>query len=552
MAEIDGWKVVQNEAGDPEGSVVGHIMNAAMLGACLTSSGVKSPRKMDLWPWQNQFLAEVPAILEGGCQALAVTSPTGMGKGRMIAELARWRYQKGGRVLLYTNRRLLTGQSARVLEDSGILCGYIAAGFEANGNGNFHPDRLFTGDSVKVASVQTVRTRLKAEKISLPPAELVIIDEAHNKIFDPIVTQYRDEFTPVVGFTAVPVDLGKRYQRLLAYGTKKEGRAAGALVPCLVFAPHEPDMRGVRMARGEYLEGQMVKRVMETIVFGDVFQHWLRLNPQELPTLLWAPDRASSKYFVERFKMQGIRAEHMEGDTPDKERNDIIAASKAGECKIISSCGVLREGVDFPWIRHGVLIQVCGAISTYLQLVGRLLRAYPGKESAILQDHAGCWHRHGSPNADRIWTLDDTDLAIAQASRQARQEGAETEAIRCPQCGGIRGRGPECPHCGHRHTVSVRVVRTIDGKLKRMTGPTIRKRKQVSPEQRIWSGCLFAGARSGRTLAQAARIFWSKTDGLYVQDANVTPKPSQDSPDWDRRILNVYPWFGKRFKKAKV
>jgi hypothetical protein len=54
-------------------------------------------------------------------------------------------------------------------------------------------------------------------------------------------------------------------------------------------------MKGVKKTLvGEFVQAEMRKRVMQTVVFGDVFQHWKRLNPDGKPTLLFAPGVAES------------------------------------------------------------------------------------------------------------------------------------------------------------------------------------------------------------------------------------------------------------------
>jgi hypothetical protein len=181
-----------------------------------------------------------------------------------------------------------------------------------------------------------------------------------------------------------------------------------------------------------------------------------------------------------------------------------------------------------------------------VQTVGRILRAYlaSGKRDAILQDHSGTWWRHGSPNEDYNWKLDCTNKSIANKRKKETQEGKREEGIRCPQCGGIRQTGAKCPHCGHEHNQSIRAVRFADGTLKKMKGPVIKKRKIMSEEQKRWIGCLYAGARSGRTVGNT-RAMYERKYGAALP-TNVFPQPGNGDPNWERKTSEVYSWLAKR------
>lgn len=466
-----------------------------------------------------------------GCRRILITSPTGMGKSRLafINIGARWA-ASGKRVVILTNRRVLTSQTGKALSTADADYGVVAAGYD-----------LETRKNLTVCSIQTLFSRVaKMEAMELPPADLVIVDEAHgNKagVANYIMTEYLERGAIILGITATPVGLAKNYDHLIVAGTNSSGRACGALVPCDVFAPDEPDMKGVKKVRGEYVQGSMAERVMETIVFADVFKHWRRLNPMGKPTILFAPGVKESLWFRDEFQKLGVQAEHIDGDTPESERQRLFVGSRERAIPVICSCGVLREGADLPWAEHGILVQACCGLSTYLQIVGRLLRSHPGKQRATLQDHSGAWHRHGSPNSDRDWDLADTDVAIAKMRKASLQRGEIQEGIRCPACSSVRKQGPKCPFCGHEHIKSVRVVRMLNGELKKMHGPVTKKR----PDRQAWTQCLYACGLSGRTLNQAAGLFKRKCGRplpveLYPKDSN----------DWHRPVADVYPFTVRR------
>lgn len=517
-----------------------------------------------LWPWQARGIAKVQELLRSGLLQICRALFTGGGKTREQLELCRWMSEQGKQTLLFVNQRNLTHQTGIAFTKAGLVPGYLAAGFEG------------PLSDVRVCSVQTVRTR---HAQNLPEADLVIIDECHRRDFDFVLDGYRERGTPVVGYTATPVGLGGKYQVMVQEGTKAEARAlqpSPAIVPCYVFAPSEPDMKGVSMTKlGEFNQKAMARRVVQCQVFGDVVEHWLLLNPERRPTLLWAPGVQESRGFVEvlrKNRKNGITAAHVDGETPldcpwckalgrgesaprrTVEEIDcrtcIGNGSRDGTIQIVSSYGVLREGVDWPWICHGILVQVCGALSTFLQLAGRLLRAFPGKDQCVLQDHSGCWHRHGSPNIDRVWTLGDEDRRIRKEKKKRLEAGDEREPICCPQCHAIRTAGPKCRHCGHEHVRSVRFVRTVEGELKRAVGSVVKKKRQVSEDQKTWTVCLYAGAARNRTLRNCWGDFYRRLQRPVPPD--VKPQPPQGDDRWDMPVRLVYPSYYRAPKQVEA
>lgn len=494
---------------------------------------------LPMWPTQERGVNDTIDALKAGEKAICTTAPTGGGKTRIASEITKivteqWNW----RVALLTNRRILTRQGTKTLSAAGIEHGIIAAGYPM--------DVL---NRVQVVSAQTLQSKMNRGHMDVPLCNLAIVDEAHRRDFDGILKKLAERGTARLGITATPIGIGDLYSKLIVAGTNSELRKCGALVRCDVNAPSEPDMKGVKMIRGEYVHKGMVQRVMQCICFADVFDSWNENNPWGMPTLLFAPGVPESKWFCEQFEKRGVKARHIDGTTDDRERDEIFEMSKEGELKVISSFGVLREGADLPWIRYGILVQVCGALGTYLQIVGRLLRAYPGKDLAILQDHSGAWHRHGSPNIDRVWDMNKSEKEIANERRLARQRGETKEPICCPNCKGVRMAGTKCPHCGHEHQKSVRAVRMTDGKLKKMVGDVIKPKIQPSNDERNWKTCLFSAGYAGQTLSQARGRFRRLT-GRWLP-SEIHPQPARDSTDWDRRAADVYPWLLKR-KKAST
>lgn len=105
------------------------------------------------------------------------------------------------------------------------------------------------------------------------------------------------------------------------------------------------------------------------------------------------------------------------GSTKLEDRNDIVNDFKKGNVTTIFSVMTMVEGIDIPETQHVVLRRRFGDVSTYLQTVGRGLRAHPGKTHLDLYDLCGNLERFGLPDQDRVWSLDDDLEKIEQLEK---------------------------------------------------------------------------------------------------------------------------------------
>ena len=121
-----------------------------------------------------------------------------------------------------------------------------------------------------------------------------------------------------------------------------------------------------------------------------------------------------------------------------------------GETKIICNVGVLAEGWDFPACKVLILARPTKSLIRYLQMAGRVLRPFPGKEQALILDHSGSVIRLGFP-----W--DDFSRPLCQ-KKPGESGGSEADRVeplpkKCPQCSFVKPpKTPICPACGFQAT----------------------------------------------------------------------------------------------------
>jgi ferredoxin len=226
--------------------------------------------------------------------------------------------------------------------------------------------------------------------------------------------------------------------------------------------------------------------------------------------------------------------------TANKENRDLLKqVSESGEVKIVWNRYVMREGIDWTHLYHGILATVFGSLTAYLQSVGRLLRAHKGMDHVIIQDHGGNWWRHGSANQDRHWDLKLTTRIAVQLRERAMREKREPEPIRCPRCTGLRLWGRECPHCGYCHRTRPRMVIETDGSLKEVD-EAIHKPRRVSRKPhhvKNWERTVWRCKNAGKTFAQAEALF-AKEHNWCWPDRSWPLMPTREL-DWFRRVGDV-------------
>lgn len=500
---------------------------------------------MNLWPHQEYALREIHSAISAKDQRVCVTAPTGAGKSLLMREILKWCVENGLSAVLYTNRKLLREQLSQGLSRDGIEHGVRASGHAFD-----------YWQKIQVSSIQTEDRRVfKKGTWELHDAQIVLVDEAHmhkSGVAVKIIDAHVEAGAVVIGFTATPADIGHVYNKLIVAGRNSELRKCGAHVPCLIYAPDEPDLRNIGPVKvGEDLtESQNVKAIMRPGIFGRVYDHWKTINPDARPAILFGPDVAGSLYFAESFYKKGVSAAHIDAqhvwvngtqyNSTQELRDEVLDAVRKGDIKIICNRFVLREGIDVQELFHCILASVMGSLSTYLQAAGRLLRSHPTLDHVILSDHGGNFHRHGSVNADREWHLSDTNRSLTEKRIEAMREKKEQEPITCPKCFMVRGGGSKCPGCGYEHTKKSRLVVQASGKLVPYHGdiykPRVTEKRDDTEEK--WRSMYNRAKRSrnGMTFKQARGLFFKENGYFPPENLDLMPK---DKLSWSRKVKDV-------------
>jgi DNA repair protein RadD len=405
---------------------------------------------MNLYDYQQKIVEQVEGKIAAGVRRIIVAAPTGSGKtviGSAIIKRAVAEYRR--RALFIAHRDELLTQARNKLARFDITAGMIKAGRDKDAR----PQAM-----VQIAGIQTLHARaLRYRTIELPPAEVLIVDEAHHaraRTYEQIVAAYPE--ATIIGLTATPCradgrGLGNIFDAIIEAPQVAELIKLGKLVPAKIFAPPGPDLRGVDTAKtGDYVVSQLEERMNTDALVGDVVEHWLR-HSERRRTVGFAVDVAHSVHITQELVKAGVRAENLDGTTKQDEREAILSRLASGETEFVSNCAVLTEGFDLPDLGCIVLVRPTKSLLLYRQMIGRGLRtAPPDKKDCIILDHAGAVHRHGLPTDPIEWTL-HTDERAANKTHESRKSEYKNEPFcECKQCGHLRQKGLACNHSGYQ------------------------------------------------------------------------------------------------------
>ena len=395
----------------------------------------------ELRPYQQDIIAKVEQRIAAGEQRIIIVAPTGAGKTVIGAALINSATDK--KVVVLAHTREIIKQTAEKLFAYDIEHGIVQAGFASK-----------PWLRVQIASVQTLWARaMRTNRMELPAADLLIVDECHHApagTYRKIIAAYPNAV--LIGLTATPCrgdgrGLGGVFDTIIECPQVAELIAQKYLVKTRHYAPADPDLKGVEVRTGDYVEAQLAERMDRSDLVGDIVSHWHRYGERRR-TVCFAVNVPHSLHICDEFLKSGVRAAHLDGSTPKAQRDAVLARLAAGELDVVTNCMVLTEGWDMPDVGCCILARPTRKMGLYRQMAGRVLRPAPNKYDAIVLDHSGTVFRHGFIEDPVTWTLDPDKRASSQTHNARLRSGYSSRLLECTKCGAIRVAGEPCRACG--------------------------------------------------------------------------------------------------------
>jgi superfamily II DNA or RNA helicase len=318
-------------------------------------------------------LSEAPATF--------IEVPTGGGKTRIIAEVARLPELATGRVLAVAHTDVLVEQLARGIRATGIV--------------KARQDDV--GASLIAASVQTLSVRGRLDRVldASPPVSLLVVDECHHATaptWERLIGRCKDAGAKVLGVSATPfradgADLEEVFGPPAFARSIAEMVEAGWLVPVSwrrvrlpVNFRHIPRRAGDFTAAGiEAALSPHSKAVAErtaSLIDGR-------------PTVVYAATVAHAHELAEAFRRVGVAAGVVHGQQDHDERDRVLDEWRSGTLRVVCNCQLLTEGFDYPELAAVVVSRPTRSQTLYVQMVGRGLRPAAGKDDCLVLDVVG-------------------------------------------------------------------------------------------------------------------------------------------------------------------
>jgi superfamily II DNA or RNA helicase len=386
---------------------------------------------ISLRPYQDEAVKALFDSWVMDMQSPAVVLPTGSGKtvifSHVVRDFHRWRTDVDGRVIGNGGARSLILVHRDELADQALAkLQTIAPDLEA---GKIKAKDDDTGAQVMVASVQTLSrdnrlTSLLASQTYAGDIGLIITDEAHHGVA-PSYRKIHDAFPETLraGFSATlirgdGVGLGSVWDDVVYTKSILWMISRGYLVDVRGQAVRldQLDLSKIKTTAGDY----QAKALGTAMVDAD--------SPRAIAAAIrqYAPDRRSIIFCPDVFsslataRAIGPSAAVITGTTPIEDRKLIYKQFEVGELRVIVNCMVLTEGFDAPWADCAVIARPTKSPSLYQQMVGRVLRTWPGKAEALVLDVTG--------TGGRLSTL--IDLAPGEIDTIRSGESLAQAAIR--------------------------------------------------------------------------------------------------------------------------
>lgn len=423
------------------------------------------------------------------CQMLM--APTGAGKSYLGLRVCHEALMKSRRTMFMCDRITLIDQTSATADSYGLT----GHGIIQSDHWRHSPDM-----PLQIASAQTIASR------GWPLAEphVVIVDEAHTQLsaWVDYIKKWKDkplsEGGPFfIGLSATPFSkgLGQLFSNLVNAATMHELTLSGVLTPFRVFSCTPTDMKGAATSGGEWTDKAAEERGLKIV--GDVVKEWVKLA-EGRKTIVFGSTIKHCEELCKGFNEAGIMAATFTKDTNKTERQRLLEEYRKPDSmlRVLISVEALAKGFDVPDV--GCVVDcrpLRKSLSTFIQMLGRGLRSFPGKVDCILLDHSGNIRRFVEDFTDVFYNgLASLDMG-EKLDASVRKDDEEKAESRCPKCG-FTPFAKRCISCGHEKQ-SVSLVEHVPGE---MCEVFIGKQKEAAAKNArdLWHQCCTYAREHGK------------------------------------------------------
>ena len=359
---------------------------------------------IELRDYQERAVNKTLEFLKNTDKNGVLVLPTGSGKSVVIAELAR---RLDSNVLVFQPSKEILEQNYQKYVSYGLDASVFSAsmGEKSIGKVTF----------AMIGSVKNYAQQLKHFKY-------IIVDECH--LVNPEGSMYASFFktlwrSRVIGLTATPYRLkttslgpslrfitrtkSRVFHSLISYVQNGELFNRGYLCPLKYYEPFKFDKTKLRLnSTGRDYTDVSLKAYYSMIGYENIVIEYAQRLLQKRKNLLVFTRFVNEARMVS--EVLGKESAYVSGETPKKEREEILRKFKSGEIRCVCNVGVLTTGFDFPELEAVLLARPTTSLSLYYQMVGRCIRTYPNKSEAWVVDISGNYEAFGKvENFQIVW-----------------------------------------------------------------------------------------------------------------------------------------------------
>lgn len=408
---------------------------------------------MQLRPYQEKMKQGVKTAYRERCRSPLLVAPTGSGKSTILDSMLQD-----------------TKMSVLILAHRGELCDQISDSLSMK-HGRIGSSRYISNDHIQIGTMQTVSKRLDI----LPNFQWIISDEAHISLcptWKKIIDHYKNSFQ--LGMSATPCrlsgePLSRNFDRIIMGPTPEELIKEGYLSPLEIYAP-PTDFGKLKISGGDYAMSDASDKLDKPAIVGCAIEHYKNIADRKR-AIVFCCSRIHAEHTAEQFRANGYTAYNVDGSMQKYERKRRIQQFKEGRVQVLTNVELLTTGFDCPPIEVGIMLRPTMSESLYIQQVGRIMRISEGKKKAILLDHVNNTVRHGSPIAEREWSL--------EGNKKDKKKEDGTKVKLCPFCYYcMQSWHKSCPSCHHLFIIEAREVPQLEGTLEKIDLEALNKAKK--------------------------------------------------------------------------
>ena len=381
--------------------------------------------RMKLRPYQTEAIAAIRDEWgEEDNASTLISLPTGTGKTIVFSSLISTLLDedKGARALVVAHRDELVEQAADKMR---LVNPFITAGIVKGPRHEIAP--RFVVGSIQSFNASRLR-RLKSWRV-----DYLVIDEAHHaqedNYYGKLIAALRavNPDLKVLGVTATPFrgdnrGLGGVFASCCySYGIV-EAIESGYLTPLRgVVVRTSTDLDAVRQGRdGDFTEGSLAQ-VVDTANRNELVVESWRKHANGCQAVAFTCNVQHAQNMAATFTAKGVRAAAVWGAMGTDARKDTLKRFAQGDLDVLTNCGVLTEGWDYPALGAVLLARPTQSRVLYAQAVGRATRLAEGKTEALVIDF--------TDNCSRLSLASLVDLTDPERARAIAEGRIQAEPV---------------------------------------------------------------------------------------------------------------------------